>query len=427
MIPRNLSFLRGAPPAGARCLLLGLALGPLAAAAAPTELPLGQHPVGTEQRTAAGTPVVPMWTAPKPRKAPGAGFSTVAGAEHFVVWAPAKRSEGAYNHFAALVRHEGRFFAMWGNHWFGEYGPGQRALMAVSADGGQTWSTPAAVFPPPGPIGPLDRSGLYLIPDRWVTWKGALYAVAYVDWQGTRYPIARRVYNEGALGPVFLVRPLPVGAELPEFMTGAVDRQAGSAEAAGIRDWYAERGVASWWGAGLPRHAVDGARLIEPVRYRARDGVPVLLQRSMPGNKSEPENNHRLYVSFGDGKGGWSVPHPTDIPDAPSRCDVQVLADGTTLLLGNSVAPEFDVGHGNLPRDPLTVALSRDGYTFDRVFAVRANAPKQHRFAGIRQRGLGFGYPSSVVCDGWLYVLYSIGKEDMGFTRVPLSALGISQ
>jgi hypothetical protein len=202
-------------------------------------------------------------------------------------------------------------------------------------------------------------------------------------------------------------------------------------EAALIQDLYRRNDVASWWGTflkeeGLPRRAVDNASMIEPYSYRAKDDGRVLLLRSMPTAKGDPENNHRLYVSFGTTEGGWSPPYPTDIPDSPSRFEVIVLEDGTTLLIGNQTAPEFDRWTGYLPRDPLTVAVSKDGYTFDQVYAVRAGAPKEYRFQGITRRSLGYGYPSSVVHDGWLYILYSVGKEDMAFTRLPLSALGLA-
>ena len=389
------------------------------------ELQLGMRLVHTSKRTASGVPVVPMWAVPMSNKG-GSDFPLAKDAEHYAVWAAAERSDGGYNHFAALTCHEDRLYAMWANHWFGEYGPGQRALIATSSDGGKTWNNAAPLFPPPGKIARSGETGIYLTPDRWVSVGGKLYAVANVVSEETNYLIARRIEESGALGPVFLVRDMPDRAELPVFMAGLTDRKATSPEAGAIRQWYADNGVASWWGAGLPRTAVDEAHMIEPVRYRSKDGVSILLQRSMPISKKDPPNNHRLYVSFGDGAGGWSVPQPTDIPDAPSRSEVIVLKNGITLLIGNHMAPQLDVLGGYLPRDPLTVALSNDGYSFDRVFAARAGAPRKPRFAELRKRCPGFGYPSSVIFHGYLCILYSVGKEDMALTRIPLSSLGIS-
>ncbi len=50
---------------------------------------------------------------------------------------------------------------------------------------------------------------------------------------------------------------------------------------------------------------------------------------------------------------------------------------------------------------------------------------KSRRGRGIEGRALGFAYSSSLIKDGWLYTLYSIGKEDIAITRVPLSSLGL--
>jgi hypothetical protein len=392
-----------------------------------TVLHLGLHEVRTTKHTASGVAVVPMWSVPVSRRGDPEEPVPAANVEHHVVWAATDRSEGAYNHFSALCCHKDRLFAMWANHWFGEYGPGQRALFSSSGDGGKTWSAAAPLFPPPGPIGHSGETGIYLTPDRWVTLGDRLYAVANVVSNETNYLIAREVREGGGLGPVFLVKELPEKAELPVFMPEPCDLKAQSPEALSIRKWYADNGVASWWGAGLPRTAADKAHMIEPVRYRAGDGVPVLIQRSMPVTKSDPQNNHRLYVSFGDSSGGWSVPQPTDIPDSPSRSEVITLNKGTYLLIGNHIARQLDRWDGYLPRDPLTVALSRDGYSFDRVFSVRAKAPTQPRFSGLRRRCPGFGYPSSVIFHGYICILYSIGKEDISLSRVPLSSLGISQ
>src|SRR5690606_34135233 len=132
-------------------------------------------------------------------------------------------------------------------------------------------------------------------------------------------------------------------------------------------------------------------------------------------------HNNRMYVSFRDSDGSWAVPYPTDIPDSPNRTEAVVLDDGRVLLIGSQIA-ELDSGE-YLPRDPLTLAVSDDGYQFDRVFALRHGAPREYRFDGIGGRTLGFAYNSSVVRDGWLYTLYSIGKEDIAVTRLPLSAL----
>jgi len=119
----------------------------------------------------------------------------------------------------------------------------------------------------------------------------------------------------------------------------------------------------------------------------------------------------------------WPTAQPTDIPDSPSLSDTTVLDDGTALLVGNQMAPELDnPERRHYGRDPLTVSVSRDGYRFDRVFALRCGTQKL-RVPEVRGRGGGGQYPSAVAHGDTLYVLYSMGKEDIALSLVPLNDL----
>jgi len=75
-------------------------------------------------------------------------------------------------------------------------------------------------------------------------------------------------------------------------------------------------------------------------------------------------------------------------------------------------------------RTPLTVSLSPDGYRFNRAFALRCGQqPWRVPTQEVLGRGGGWQYPSAIVHDGTLYVLYSMGKEDICISSVPLTAL----
>lgn len=408
------------------CVISSLAAAQQSAHDSGITVQVGSRLVKTTKRTAKGTPVVPMWKAPMPSRdlSHGAGLPLLKEAQHATVWTPANRAQGAYNHFAALVFYKGRFFAMWGNSTEGEDAPGQRVLFAWSDRWGK-WSAPQELFPAPGPVKPRSEKGIYLNPDRWIVIDDRLYAVAYVHRAGI-YPIARSVSAHGRLGRPFVVKELPRNASLPVFMKNKAKNTAFRPSYTSIKNWYRDHHQVSWWarsGEGGPDTGVDGSPLIESFSYQARDGGMVLFMRSW-GSPHKPTQNNRLYVSFSDGKSGWSLPYPTDIPDAPSRAQALSLADSTVLLIGNQIAWTFD--HAlYLDRDPLTVSVSEDGYTFDRVYALRTGAPKTYRIPGVKGRNPGFAYPSALVHDGWLYVLYSIGKEDMAISRVPLSEMGL--
>jgi hypothetical protein len=131
-----------------------------------------------------------------------------------------------------------------------------------------------------------------------------------------------------------------------------------------------------------------------------------------------------MYVSTSDDGGRtFTRFEPTDIPDSPSLARTLRLDDGTILLIGNQVATTFDPPKDKArhdTRDPLTISLSADGEHFNRIVALRWGAPK-HR---LKQGGsIGFQYPSAIVHDGRLCVLYTVGKEDVEFSSVELSEI----
>jgi hypothetical protein len=62
-----------------------------------------------------------------------------------------------------------------------------------------------------------------------------------------------------------------------------------------------------------------------------------------------------------------------------------------------------------------------DGLAFNKVWAVAAGAPPI-RFPGAA-KGPGFQYPGAVWINNTLLVVYSINKEDIGLTAIPLQLL----
>lgn len=390
------------------------------------EIQVGSRTITTNKFNKKGTPVVSMWSAPLATGdlRSGAGFPVLTQAEHSVVWRPAVREDGAYNHYACLIHHKGRFYAMWGNHPLAEDAPGQRVLYAHSDEWGK-WAASKELFPAPGPVAPRSEKGIHLKPDRWAIVDDKLYAITYVHGAG-RYPIAREVGEEGELGEPFLVDKLPEKGSLPVYMEGVTDPNP-PAIGKRLSQWYKENDQISWWAGAAqgaaPRKGIDGASLIENFMYRAKDGGLVIMLRDW-GHSRNPVHTNRMYVSFNNGAGKWGIPYPTDIPDSPSRAQAITLDDGTVLLIGNQNVPEYDQAL-YLDRDPMTISVSKDGYTFDRVYALRTDSPTKYRFTGVRGRNPGYGYSSSIVHEGWLYTLYSIGKEEMGVTRLPLSALDL--
>ena len=164
-------------------------------------------------------------------------------------------------------------------------------------------------------------------------------------------------------------------------------------------------GLSGWRDAAIP--SAPAFQFPEPNWFQRPDGSIVMLFRTR-------NENAWLYAALSSDKGqSWSQPVETNFPDSTARFSAGSLPDGTVYIISNP-GP-------HLTRIPLTIALSRDGITFDRAFVIRGESTSQ-RWEGLHKLA-GWQYPSSLVWKDFLYVAYSINKEDVGLTRIEVSAL----
>jgi len=384
--------------------------------------------------TALDSPV--HWAVPWPDPArPVQGYPILQEARHYLVYRATPQT-GLYSHHAQIARHAGMFFVTWSSHRDGEDGPGQRILLASSRDGAR-WSAPRECFPSFGPVRAPGDGGRVLTANGLLTVDGVLYAIAEVDDKpGAIWPkdsselpkepthgrigwgrVARALDPSGKLGPIFWLvdeppEPAEGAARYPSAQDPRFRRLARSlnqllADPLHMPAWDFFRHTA--WTTGA-----DGHLLCEPTVYQRPDGVLVKLSR----DRNRKDRSYRLYAALSrDGGKTWGAAVRTDIPDSPSKSTAGQLPDGRIYLIGNQVArgPQW---HG---RDPLVLSLSRDGKTFDWAAAIRHGAPEV-RFPG-KAKTPGFQYPSAIVAGNALWVVYSIGKEDVAVTSIPLSAL----
>jgi hypothetical protein len=109
----------------------------------------------------------------------------------------------------------------------------------------------------------------------------------------------------------------------------------------------------------------------------------------------------------------WSDPVPTGYSDDSSKFHFGRLPDGRYYGISNTV-PGQD-------RCPLMLCLSEDGVNFNRHYIVRDEPCAQH-YAGRFKHG-HYGYPHSLVHEGYLYVIYSKKKESVEVTKIDLKSL----
>ncbi len=376
------------------------------------------------------------------------GYPLLKQVEHFQIHEPNPDS-GAYHHHPQIIIHAGRFYVSWSNHPSGEDGPGQKVVGAVSVDG-KNWTSIGNLFDAVDDINVSTANGRLLMAAPFVQLDGRLFAVAIVN-DGVGFgtmqtpvdgeplskvktselgkrirrgwgTLVREIKPDDSLGKTFWIgktKPSPIPG-FPKFQTAEeLHDESLSAEfvtrlASQLRDPV---GLLAREAYSVTTEVVadDGSRLCEPTTCATNNGMMVRYLRDLSGSQ-------RLFVQFSfDGGKSWTAGQPTPIPDAPSKSCAGRLSDGTIFLVGNQV-----VSKRGTRRDPLTIGLSTDGVTFQKAFAIRWRTPKfrvPSQQAEPDGRGLGFQYPSVAIGKDALWVVYSVNKEAIDVSRIPLSEL----
>jgi hypothetical protein len=382
------------------------------------------------------------WVGPLDKSSPTLGLPLLKGLRKVTLYRAADNPDH-FSHHAYLAAHECILFAAWSTHLRDEDGSGQYVSFSRSRDNGQTWTSAKELFPPLDTVRVRadqdNEKDLVLIANGFAIVDDTLYAIAEAHMLGgcreakpPGIPVAKDIVNHtfesrpgvgriarslapnGALGPIFwLVDNPPAAVEgFPAYASAADPACAATARA--INDYLAEpEHWPSWEFVKQTTRiwARDGHKLCEPTEaYHLPDGSRARIFRDAS------RGSGCQYVQFESGDGpthenGWQMPQRTDFPDAYSRSAAGNLPDGTAYIINNP-------GNG---RDPLVISLSSDGLTFDRHAIICCDTPPV-QFVGVA-KGQGFQYPHARINDGMLHVLYSIGKEDMELTSIPLAEL----
>jgi len=367
----------------------------------------------------------PAWDGPQEK--PGAeasDFPVLEGVETTLLYDVTQPADGLYNHHPAIATFGEMVVVTWSNHLEGhatggEEGPGQKVKYRLSLDGGKRWSPPADLFPSRDRHGEAFAAGRVVTANGFARAGGGLYAIAEVadneakDHGEVRVRtglgrIARRIGAGGALGEIFWLRgepPEPKPGFEPFNDPGRDPALAPTVEA--IHAYLARPLNQPAWDFlarnDTPLETGDGEDMVEPSTYRRPDGSLVRLWR-------DGGRRGFLYAQWStDGGRTWAEPEQTNIPDSPSKTVSGTLPDGRVYMVGNQVNEKL------YDRDPLTLAISRDGSRFDRAWAIRHDAPPV-AFKG-KGKGPGFQYPAVAFLGHEMLVVYSVGKEDIAISR----------
>ncbi len=316
------------------------------------------------------------------------------------------KNEAAFAHHPQIVFWDSQFLALWNDGFEGEDLPGQRVRYAASTDATR-WSAPVDL------TGRQEKRR-YTACGFWI--RGAeLYALAAL-----RDAVGGPDTHET---PVLLAYKWnPQSRAFGDPQTVATNYLPGNIPArAPDGDWLmlGKGGVGSW---GPMKAAKGGVTSISDWTIRDLPGAGQLEEAewyTLPNQhlvahfrtrRTKPLYLARCYST--DNGVTWSNPVTTNFPEAGARHHGLRLSNGLYALLVN---PNFD------DRVPFSIALSKDGLVYDRIANVRAEATTP-RWEG-RWKTNGYHYMRGLEHAGNLYTIYSINKEDIEVTIIPLAEL----
>jgi hypothetical protein len=329
-------------------------------------------------------------------------------AEHAIISDVRDHAGTRVHQHAYLAHHDGRFWAMWSDGLGGPRAgatpeqhrnivpahdmPGTRNSFATSKDGLQ-WSKPADLTGPPrkkgyGWIarGLWKRDGELLALSSHFDapgYEGLGLSLEAFRWNGTKWVADGTVLDDAMNN--FPPKRLPSGEWM---MTRRDHRRQVSVMIGGTKafnDWRINP-LAAYDGNGRPE---------EPYWYILPDG------KTIAGLIRDNGRSKFLLRTFSRDNGKtWSKIHRTNFPDATSKFFVHRTSRGYYVMVSNSNPRR---------RDPLTLALSRDGLVYTKLFWLIG--------------GRHVDYPHIIEHDEHLLIAFSGAKQTMEVMKVSLDEL----
>ena len=328
-------------------------------------------------------------------------FEEYPGAETFTVFR-AEEGMDLYANGAVLTEFQGRFYCMWQASARDEDSPDTHLVYAVSDDA-QHWSRP------------MDLADAGCTSGGW--WNAGDSLIVYVNvWPERLEPRGGEAWYRASVDgvewspmrPVRMADGRPLAGVLEQDPPRFGNRIVGAAHfQPGLRvcPIFTDRpdGVTSWVKAAFEATpSKTQTRELEPSVFQRKDGALVMVFR-------DQANSFKKLAAVSHDRGEtWSKAVETTFPDSRSKQCAGNLPDGTPFLIGNP-GPGKD-------RSILMLATASDGRTFDKAWILRDNPPER-RFGG-KAKTPGYSYPKAYVDADFLYVVYSVNKEEIAVTRL---------
>ena len=333
------------------------------------------------------------------------GLPRLEGSEKVLIY------EGAgYVNNVVITYFRERYYCMWQDSEQDEDSPNTRVLYSTSLDG-RHWEGPSVLAKP--------TDSTFVSPGGWINNGTSLSAILnYIcssdrskggtAWfmktvDGKEWGDARPLLMSDGRRMAGILEQDPL--RLPDGRTvGAAHLRPGLR----VNPIYTDdpTGLTGWKEAAFP--GGEGLPL-EPSQYMAPDGRLVMFFR-------DQASSFLKLASVSDDRGeSWSPPALTNIPDSRTKQCAGSLPDGRVFWVGNPT--------GNKSRRILALAISENGYRFDKAFLLAGPEELPTRRREGRYKTLGYNYPKAVVIGDELWIPLSQNKEDAIAFRIPLESL----
>jgi len=326
-----------------------------------------------------------------------------------------------YNHHPSVTKFKGKLFAIWSNGIKDEDSPGQRVVYATSSNF-KKWSLPFVLAEPSktnDTLNVLTAAGFYQFKDTLVAYYG----------EYTKKKINTHLWAKTTTDGIHWSEPIDM--HMPVIPNHGPERtQSGRLIISGnfvypYTDDY--RGLSGWKISSFyPDSLITADNSTMFYKPAEKTGVPPLCEGSF--YQTDDSVLHLLLRVTGKGWKGklwlseskdnglkWSKPVETPFSDNDSKFHFGRLPDKNYYYVGIP-----DTLH-HYDRNPLVLALSKDGKHFNQQFII-ANEPYVIKKEGLWKGG-EYGYPHTMIDKGWMYIIISRKKEAVEMIRFPLAQL----
>jgi hypothetical protein len=338
-----------------------------------------------------------------------------------------------YHHHTRISAHQNAIYLAFSSNRTNEWDGGMQCGMVVSTNHGLNWSLPISIVPSQSvwtnsPVGSLPGSR-YSYPRNFTLYNGTNYLVCAIDdvvgigYEQGAALVARAVYPNGTVGSLFRIT---TNTYTPIDGKTAIDYDSTLGPPlltdsklfgcwGGSFAW--DSTVASEWIGWL---FSDPRGWTEPNTFSVDGSATNFYRIWREVTDSVVENEYFLWQQQSTNTGSsWSTPVITEVPNNPSEIAGIRLSTGQYALVGN---PKIYLDQ-SMNRDPLYLAISApNSTTITNVTAIVQGSTQQPIFPSTSKAGQA-QYPSLCQNGNYIYVGYSIRKEDVGFSRVLIPGL----